>query len=76
MDWSRVARVADASGVAVPVLQRLAAISHHEPIPDDTLARLTTIVGRAPVCTLAMEAAGSWHLGFADWCFEVAGPRG
>jgi hypothetical protein len=76
MDWSRVARVADASGVAVPVLQRLAAISHHEPIPDDTLARLTTIVGRASVCTLAMEAAGSWHLGFADWCFEVAGPRG
>jgi hypothetical protein len=78
VDWSRVERVVDLSGAAVPVLQRLAALSHHELVPEGPLARLEAIVGRAPVSTLAMEAAGSWQPRFgqlAPWTLHSRAPK-
>lgn len=56
VDWARVARVAEASGAAVPVLQRLAMLSRHESVPEDVLLHLRGVAGRASPVTLALEA--------------------
>jgi hypothetical protein len=56
IDWARVERVARLTGAAVPVQQRLASIGHHEPVPDDILARLEAEVGRRSTAALAAEA--------------------